>query len=464
MPIGNRLGLVPGRSFFCVRSHRQHSRMDFVRAKTPGSLNGDKPKNYGTGRRCACGTKINQYHKGDKCGLCERDPDRAARVVAEREREQAEMLGRNKWKSKEYPDGCSECPDGEKLVRRHAGSGLCSLHYQRARKEAARLAEAEAAAMRNGDALQEHLDDVPMPPPWTPVDDPADDPGPVGTYRYDEAPHVCEQHPLKAWPHDDCPGPGVPLSEAELRRHESSAEPDLEVEDEGCPDCGETEQVAGESGGDAVYTQLACGNSREYRKGVVTYMGDCERRIKLDADPLGTPSERDGRLEVVDAEPGYPHRAAFDSDEAYEAAVAEFEGETRTILIERSTCCGTRPDGSACTGDCAGDVEPMQCCGQRPEGDMDCSRCPLDEPEDGPSYLERAIEAAERSVELAQEQRRLTDRAVEVAARAVAYKVNLDPEARAIDAIAKALDPLDGEARRRVIDWAWSRFMPPADE
>lgn len=35
-------------------------------------------------------------------------------------------------------------------------------------------------------------------------------------YRYDEAPHVCEEHPLKEWPHGDCPGPGVPLSEQQL--------------------------------------------------------------------------------------------------------------------------------------------------------------------------------------------------------------------------------------------------------
>ena len=32
-----------------------------------------------------------------------------------------------------------------------------------------------------------------------------------GTWRYDEAPHICEAHPGKAWPHDDCPGPGVPI-------------------------------------------------------------------------------------------------------------------------------------------------------------------------------------------------------------------------------------------------------------
>lgn len=39
-------------------------------------------------------------------------------------------------------------------------------------------------------------------------------------YRYDEAPHVCEAHPLKAWPHqhegEDCPGPGVAMTRAQL--------------------------------------------------------------------------------------------------------------------------------------------------------------------------------------------------------------------------------------------------------
>ena len=23
---------------------------------------------------------------------------------------------------------------------------------------------------------------------------------------------ICEEHPLKPWPHDDCPGPGMPAS------------------------------------------------------------------------------------------------------------------------------------------------------------------------------------------------------------------------------------------------------------
>jgi hypothetical protein len=35
-------------------------------------------------------------------------------------------------------------------------------------------------------------------------------------WHYDEAPHACEQHPMKAWPHGDCPGPGVPVSREAL--------------------------------------------------------------------------------------------------------------------------------------------------------------------------------------------------------------------------------------------------------
>jgi hypothetical protein len=33
-----------------------------------------------------------------------------------------------------------------------------------------------------------------------------------------------------------------------------------------------------------------------------------------------------------------------------------------------------------------------------------------------------------------------------------------DPEVRAMALIAKALEPLDTEARVRVLDWAWARF------
>jgi len=102
------------------------------RALTPGALAGKAPKSYGTGRRCACGTKIMQYRKGDVCGLCEKNPERLQGAL---ERQQEYAVFGDKWKSKEYPDGCPECPPGNRFMRRHAGRGLCSTHYQRALKD-----------------------------------------------------------------------------------------------------------------------------------------------------------------------------------------------------------------------------------------------------------------------------------------------------------------------------------------
>lgn len=119
---------------------------NLIRGLTPGALNGDKPKSYGKGRRCACGTKIMQYRKGSQCGLCEIDPERAARVLEQKETGVG-MFG-IKWKSKEYPDGCIECPEGERFLRRHVSRGLCSLHYQRAKKAESASADAEKVTVR----------------------------------------------------------------------------------------------------------------------------------------------------------------------------------------------------------------------------------------------------------------------------------------------------------------------------
>lgn len=44
------------------------------------------------------------------------------------------MFG-DKWKSKQYPNGCRECPEGEKFNRKHSGGGLCSMHYKRKPKQ-----------------------------------------------------------------------------------------------------------------------------------------------------------------------------------------------------------------------------------------------------------------------------------------------------------------------------------------
>lgn len=117
---------------------------------------------YGTGRSCACGTKILRYRKGDQCGLCEANPDRWQAAVAARDQDTKQepeiMFDTDKWKSRDYPDGCSECPDGEKLKRRHAARGLCSLHYDRARQiERAGVDEAFADKMVETAELAESL-------------------------------------------------------------------------------------------------------------------------------------------------------------------------------------------------------------------------------------------------------------------------------------------------------------------
>lgn len=71
-----------------------------------------------------------RYRKGDLCGLCEANPDR---LIQE---EEPAVFG-DKWKSKQYPDGCPECPEGERFKRRHAGRGMCATHYQRDLKKKA---------------------------------------------------------------------------------------------------------------------------------------------------------------------------------------------------------------------------------------------------------------------------------------------------------------------------------------
>lgn len=139
-------------------------------AATPGSLSGKKPTNYGKGRRCVCGTRIMQYRKGDRCGLCENDDERHAKFVAQAG--EADMLGRgtNKWKSADYPDGCRECPDEEKFVRRHAGNGLCSMHRQRAvkagrdlKEEALEQAKLAAADEQRARELSRHENGIVAP-------------------------------------------------------------------------------------------------------------------------------------------------------------------------------------------------------------------------------------------------------------------------------------------------------------
>lgn len=113
-------------------------------AISPGGLSGKAPQDFGTGRRCACGTKILRYRKGDKCGLCEDNPERQAKFAAPPTQETTPMLGIKKWKSRAHPDGCSECPDDEKFSRRHAARGLCTKHYGLAR-DAEKNAAAEPA-------------------------------------------------------------------------------------------------------------------------------------------------------------------------------------------------------------------------------------------------------------------------------------------------------------------------------
>lgn len=143
------------------------------RAMTPGALNGTKPKNYGTGRRCACGTKIMQYRKGDRCGLCEDNDELYARRVEQAQEE--DVFGIGKWKSKVYPDGCRDCPEGGKFKYRHSARGLCAKHYQRAKvadmlpeiadpRMDGRLEREQAAAAQHqtGDEFQGDLDDEPV--------------------------------------------------------------------------------------------------------------------------------------------------------------------------------------------------------------------------------------------------------------------------------------------------------------
>lgn len=179
---------------------------------TPGALNGTKPKSYGTGRRCACGAKIMQYRKGDRCGLCEDDDERHARFVA-----QAGETAMGLWKSKGHPDGCRECPDGERLLRRHAGNGLCSLHRSRAKRngtldakanevaDAARAITLDATSVDNGTKLDRHLAIGPDPrldgrierqtqKPPHPLDYPASDEG-ADEYRRAAAAYEASDNP-----------------------------------------------------------------------------------------------------------------------------------------------------------------------------------------------------------------------------------------------------------------------------
>lgn len=104
----------------------------YYSAATPGDLSGKKPQDFGTGRRCACGTKILRYRKGDRCGLCEDNPERHAMFAAP-DTQETPMLGVKKWRSRTYPDGCTACPEDEKFSRRHAAKGLCTKHYTAAR-------------------------------------------------------------------------------------------------------------------------------------------------------------------------------------------------------------------------------------------------------------------------------------------------------------------------------------------
>lgn len=426
--------------------------MHLVRGQLPGSLTGDKPKQYGTGRKCACGATISRYRKGDQCELCERDPERAARVLEERAREEAEMLGRNKWKSKDYPDGCSACDPDEKFLRRHASGGLCSLHYQRARKEAARLAEQEAAAMRNGDSLDEHLalggDTLTQP------------------YRMGELDHERG---------DDAPefATGGPVLPATIEEKESLLPPQRF----GTPAerAGTLEVTSAEPG----YPNRADFDDNE--EGEKAYQYACET---FEGDTHTVSVVRccgEGEACASETCSGTPVRAD----------------------VEPMQCCGQRPEGDADCTNCPLDDQPEapqdeypyatkyddllhQAWGVIANANLDdwnddsgkdktewrvaaerwrdeyhayLGDQPEDAPaEEGPSHLERAIIAAERAVHGFALQSELTQRATELAARAIAYKVNLDPEARAIEAVAKAMEGLDVDARNRVSDYVYARF------
>lgn len=158
-----------------------------LRATLPGYYKSRPSLTYGDRRSCAeCSTKLSQYNPDDVCAACdmkrrkERDrilaespptPDLIERVEPTLEdaftrfdptpdvksyHEEAEVtamtatlpplrpaprripagatiLNKNKWKSKAYPDGCPDCPEGERLLKTHHSRGYCSGHYKQRR-------------------------------------------------------------------------------------------------------------------------------------------------------------------------------------------------------------------------------------------------------------------------------------------------------------------------------------------
>lgn len=139
-----------------------------INARSIGGMTGKAPKQYGSGRVCACGAKMSTYTSGKWCNTRADNPERRRRF----ENGEPPMLGSNRWKSRAYPDGCRLCPDGEKLKRRHAAHGVCAKHYNteayhellaadaREKEDAAAAVEAQARELSVGESNAQFMEQV----------------------------------------------------------------------------------------------------------------------------------------------------------------------------------------------------------------------------------------------------------------------------------------------------------------
>lgn len=104
-----------------------------------------------------------------------------------------------------------------------------------------------------------------------------------GAWAYDEAPHICEAHPGKAWPHEhdgeECAGPGVPID----TRDYFTGIIDIVFDGPPGPEAGRFVEVENKAGasigvghwierGDGMWALRIPTTADEVRRGIVEYL------------------------------------------------------------------------------------------------------------------------------------------------------------------------------------------------
>lgn len=343
------------------------------------------------------------------------------------------MFDADKWKSRDYPDGCSECPDGEKFKRRHAARGLCSKHYDRAR-------QVERAGV-DGDFADKMVETAEL------AESLGIDVGGKNLVQV-EALIVAAQEEKRA---------------RELDRH---------VHTEDCAD------------GAGVDATLVCGYGHP----------SCDERAphtgprNLDSNNLFTPTEPGGEVTAHGVREFVRKHAADvgagiyiveDASARLGIEAGYYVGSEVVDYLERKFALPTEDcpaDEPCCEGE---DTMSPTCCGRCDDPDPSARRCLIERAAKvhakaisqhfrSLEQMELALAAYNTAAGIAKESAASANEASEVLEELgvivavdlpmLTGETSMDPEIRAMYDVRDALDPLDRRAQIRVLTWASARF------